>query len=204
MGLNREEKAGVVEEVSAEVAQAGSIVIAEYRGLEVGANANGTIWNGKWTAAIDGSYLLEKKSRPTANAPYGESEVGRFTYTGDLGLRWKHTAYVTYTEGNWTTMFSQIFRSGYKDQVLPGVLSGLVSPSDYNPDVKSYSTFNLSATYSGIKNMTLTAGIKNILNTDPPFAITYDSNTGAGSSWDPRVADPRGRSFTLLANYKFK
>ena len=37
MGLNREEKAGVVEEVSAEVAQAGAIVVAEYRGLEVGA-----------------------------------------------------------------------------------------------------------------------------------------------------------------------
>lgn len=192
---------GAIVQIDQRWVNAGSSIT---RGLEVGANANGSIWNGKWTAAIDGSYLLEKKSRPTANAPYGESEVGRFTFTGDLGLRWKHTAYVTYTEGNWTTMFSQIFRSGYKDQVLPGVLNGLVSPSDYNPDVKSYSTFNLSATYSGIKNMTLTAGIKNILNTDPPFAITYDSNSGAGSSWEPRVADPRGRSFTLLANYKFK
>jgi len=111
---------------------------------------------------------------------------------------------VTYTEGNWTTMLSQIFRSGYKDQVLPGVANGLVTPSNYNPDVKAYSIFNLSATYSGIKNMTLTAGMKNIFNTDPPFAITYDSNTGAGSSWEPRVADPRGRSFTFMMNYKFK
>ena len=37
----------------------------------------------------------------------------------------------------------------------------------------------------------------NLFDTDPPFAITYDSNTGAGSSWEPRVADPRGRSYTL-------
>ncbi|MDE2428993.1 MAG: TonB-dependent receptor [Burkholderiales bacterium] len=173
------------------------------RGIEVGAKANGKVWRGKWTAGIDGSYLLEKKSRPRDNAPYGESEVGRFTFTGDLGLRWKHTAYVTYTQGNWTSMLSQIYRDGYKDQVLPGVLSGLVTPSDYNPNVKAYSIFNLSASYSGIKNMTLTAGIKNILNTDPPFAITYDSNSGAGSSWEPRVADPRGRSFTFTVNYKF-
>lgn len=36
MALNRNEKAAVIEEVSAEVAQAGSIVIAEYRGLTVG------------------------------------------------------------------------------------------------------------------------------------------------------------------------
>ena len=37
MALNREEKAAVVAEVSAEVAKAQSIVVAEYRGLEVGA-----------------------------------------------------------------------------------------------------------------------------------------------------------------------
>ncbi|MFP5404934.1 MAG: 50S ribosomal protein L10 [Gammaproteobacteria bacterium] len=37
MALNREEKAAVVAEVSAQVAQAQSIVVAEYRGLEVGA-----------------------------------------------------------------------------------------------------------------------------------------------------------------------
>ena len=42
------------------------------------------------------------------------------------------------------------------------------------------------------------------LDTDPPFAITYDDNTGAGSSWEPRVADPRGRAYSVLAEYKFK
>lgn len=36
MSLNRSEKAEVIEEVSAQVAQAGAIVLAEYRGLEVG------------------------------------------------------------------------------------------------------------------------------------------------------------------------
>ncbi|MDO9192150.1 MAG: TonB-dependent receptor, partial [Undibacterium sp.] len=173
------------------------------RGLEMGARTNGNVWQGKWTAGIDGSYLLEKKSRPLATAAYGQSEVGLFTFTGDLGLKWKHSAYVTYAQGDWSGLLSQIYRNGYKDQVLPGVQNGIVSPANYNPNVKAYSIFNLSATYSGIKNMTLTAGIKNLLNTDPPFAITYDSNSGAGSSWEPRVADPRGRSFTLLANYKF-
>ncbi len=36
MALKREEKAAVVEEISAEVAKAQAIVVAEYRGLEVG------------------------------------------------------------------------------------------------------------------------------------------------------------------------
>jgi iron complex outermembrane receptor protein len=78
-----------------------------------------------------------------------------------------------------------------------------VKPANYDPDVKAYSIFHASVTYTGFKNLTLTAGIKNLFDKDPPFAITYDSNSGAGSSWEPRVADPRGRSFTLLANYKF-
>ncbi|RJG08474.1 TonB-dependent receptor domain-containing protein [Massilia cavernae] len=173
------------------------------RGLEVGARTSGKAWDGAWTAGIDGSRLLEKKSRPLANAPFGKSEVGLFTFTGDLGLKWKHTAYVSYKKGDWSGLFQNVYRDGYIDQVLPGVASGKVVPTNYNAKVDPYSIFHASVSYSGIKNLTLTAGVKNLLDEDPPFAITYDSNTGAGSSWEPRVADPRGRSFTFMATYKF-
>ena len=37
MGLNRSEKAGVVEDIGAQIADAQSIIVAEYRGLGVGA-----------------------------------------------------------------------------------------------------------------------------------------------------------------------
>ncbi|MGB9107458.1 MAG: TonB-dependent receptor, partial [Telluria sp.] len=144
------------------------------RGLELGARTNGKLGQGIWTAGIDGSRLLEKKSRATENSAFGPSEVGLFTFTGDLGLKWKHTAYVTYKEGDWSGMFQNIYRSGYKDQVLPGVANGVVHPTDYNPDVKAYSIFNLTVNYTGFKNTTLTAGIKNLFDKDPPFAITYD------------------------------
>jgi iron complex outermembrane receptor protein len=173
------------------------------RGIEAGARTNGMVWDGAWGAGIDGSYLLKKKSRPLANSPFGPSEVGVFSFIGDLGLKWKHTAYVSYKKGDWSALFQNVYRHGYLDQVLPGVASGKVTPSNYDPKVDAYSIFHISATYSGIKNLTLTAGIKNLFDKDPPFAITYDGNTGAGSSWEPRVADPRGRSLTLMANYKF-
>ena len=173
------------------------------RGLELGARFNGKLAQGVWAAGIDGSRLLEKKSRATKNAEFGKSEVGLFTFTGDLGLKWKHSAFVTYKKGDWSGMLQNIYRAGYTDQVLPGVANGLVKPSNYNPKVDAYSIFHASVNYTGFKNLTLTAGIKNLFDEDPPFAITYDSNSGAGSSWEPRVADPRGRSFTLMANYKF-
>ena len=78
-----------------------------------------------------------------------------------------------------------------------------VIPAGQPSRIKSYTLYNLTASYTGIKNTTLTGGITNLFNTDPPFANSYDTNTGSGSSWEPRVADPRGRSFIIGAEYKF-
>jgi iron complex outermembrane recepter protein len=172
-------------------------------GLELGLRGNGKVMSGRWSAGLDGTYLIQKKSKVVANVPFGPSEIGVFTFSGDLGLRWKHNAFVTYNEGPWTGSFSQNFRKGYTNQELPGVTSGVVSPPNLQKKVDDYITYNAAVTYSGIKNLTITGGIKNLFNTDPPFAITYDSSTGSGSSWEPRATDPRGRSFTLLLDYKF-
>ena len=172
-------------------------------GIDINLRANGRIADGKWNAVLDGSYLVEKKSRILTNSPWSNSEIGVFSRTGDLGLRWKHTLTGSYQKGDWTTTLTQIYRAGYKDAVLPGVANGSVKPVDWQPDVDAYSTFNASVTYSGIKNLGLTVGIKNLFDKNPPFTAVYDSDTGAGSSWEPRVADPRGRSLTLLASYKF-
>lgn len=171
--------------------------------IELSARGSSKVASGTVSAGFDLTYLLEKKSRLLQNIAYGASEVGQFSFAGDLGVRWKHNAYVTYSQGNWSGTVSQLYRSGYLDQVLPGVRNGTVSPPLWSPKVREYMTFNGSLTYSGVKNLTLTAGIKNLFDEDPPFAVAYDSGGGSGSSWEPRVADPRGRSYTLLAEYKF-
>jgi iron complex outermembrane receptor protein len=173
------------------------------KGIDVNARANGRVAGARWGVVLEGSYLLEKKSRLIASAPFGGSEVGVFSRAGDLGLRWKHSLTGTYSRGPWTGTLVQQYRAGYKDAVLPGVANGSVVPADWNPDVKAYTLYNASVSYTGIKNMGLTFGIKNLLDKDPPFSAAYDGNTGAGSSWEPRVADPRGRAFTFQIDYKF-
>jgi len=71
VSLNRKEKAVVIEEVSAEVAQAQSIIIAEYRGLDV---ASVTVL--RKTARESGVYLRVLKNtlvrRAVAGTPYEE------------------------------------------------------------------------------------------------------------------------------------
>ncbi len=173
------------------------------QGVDLALRGNFDLAGGRLGVGLDGTYLLEKKSQLVPSAPISASEIGVFTFSGDLGLKWKHNAYVTYGIGSFDFSLSQIFRLGYKNNAIGQVGSGAITRPDVVENVKNYVTYNLSAAYTGIKGFRLTAGIKNLFDTDPPFAVTYDTDTGAGSSWEPRVADPRGRSFTLLAEFKF-
>ncbi len=172
-------------------------------GLEVALRGGMDAFGGVITGGLDGTYLLKKREKFLPSAPFGPSLIGRFTFAGDLGLKWKHSAFVSYTKDDFTFNFSQIYRDGYANQALPGIANGTVVRPDFNPKVKSYVTYNTSVSVDLLKQYRLTAGVRNVFDTDPPFAITYDSNTGAGSSWEPRVADPRGRSFTLSIEAKF-
>ncbi len=172
------------------------------RGVDVGLQLRGDLGAGKWNAGLDGTYINSFRSRIFVTQPYTEF-AGQWS-SRDLYVRWKHQAQFTYTEGVWSGTLYQNYTSGYKDEVpaafaadpnfqLPG----------FKPNVNGYTTFDVSATYTGIKNLSLTLGIKNVFNTLPPFtAHNYDFAAGAG--WDPRVADPRLRSFTARATYQFQ
>ena len=173
------------------------------QGLEVSLRGGIDLGNGVLTAGLEGTRLLKKKEKLLPVAPYGTSLIGVFTYAGDLGLKWKHNAFLTWANDDVTLSLSQIYRNGYQNQALPGIANGTVVRAGFNPRLKSYMLYNLSAGLRIQQGLQLTAGIRNLLDTDPPFAITYDSNTGAGSSWEPRVADPRGRSFTVAVEAKF-
>lgn len=174
------------------------------KGMDLGAKMNGALGPGKFNLSIDGTYLFDRRSRLVASAAFGGNEVGTFSRTGDIPVRWKHVAAFSYTLGPWIGTVSQNYTMGYQDYVLPGVANGSVKPADWNPNVKPWNVFNIGLAYTGIKNLSIAGGIKNIFNTDPPFSAAYDSNTGAGSSWEPRIADPRGRAYWVSASYQFK
>jgi iron complex outermembrane receptor protein len=183
-----------------EYVQAGWINAAgsRVRGLDVGLRGEGKIRDAKWTATLDGTYMDSFKFAEYQGQEYQEL-VGKF-YTRDLYLRWKHNASFGVSRGDWSGLLVQSFSSGYKDQ-LPNGGKG-TPPPGFKPDVSSYTTYNLSGTYTGFKNTTITVGIQNLFDRDPPFtAHNVDEVVGAG--WDPRVADPRGRSLSFQLKYKF-
>ncbi len=167
------------------------------QGIDFTARGDVDALGGTFAAGFDGTLLLVKREKLLPNLAYTNT-LGVFTLAGDLGLKFKYNAFVTYQRDGFGLTFSQIYRSGYNNFALP--LSA--TRPDYNPRVKPYILYNMSVSKQFTQGLTLTAGVRNIFDTDPPFAITYDSNTGAGSSWEPRVADPRGRSFTIQASVR--
>ncbi len=174
------------------------------KGLEFSMRGSFDLGSNTVSVGADGSLLLKKIEKLTPNSAYGPSLIGVFTFAGDLGIKWKHNAWVTFSNKDVAVTLTQIYRDGYANQALPGIAAGTVTRPDFNPKVKPYIIYNFSASLlSLLPGYKLTFGVKNLFNTDPPFAITYDGNTGAGSSWEPRVADPRGRSFNVQVEVKF-
>jgi iron complex outermembrane receptor protein len=171
---------------------------AKTRGADLSLRGEGKVAGYNWGFNLDGTYTNSFKFAEIEGQEYKEY-VGNF-YTRDLYLRWKHNASLSLARGDWSAMLIQNYSSGYKDQVPNGGKG--TPPAGFNPNVKAYTKYDLSATYSGFKNTTITLGIQNLLDTDPPFtAHNVDEVVGAG--WDPRVADPRGRSLNILFKYKF-
>ena len=172
------------------------------QGVDINVTMNFKTDIGRLIASFDGSYLDSYKSRFSDADPWVE-RVGKFgdsTFGYDLKARWKHSASLTWSDGPWASTVSQTYVSGY-DGEIDGFGSGF-TPLTQPDKVGSYTLYNISATYNGFKNLRLTAGIKNLFDTNPPFA-PHNVDNVAGAGWDARVGDPRGRAVTFNANYKF-
>ncbi|AWL12838.1 Colicin I receptor [Saliniradius amylolyticus] len=173
----------------------------ETSGVEVNALFNGDLYGGNWNINFNGSYLIEDRKRIIPSEPFGDNLVGTHS-RGNIPLRWKHTLAFTYTKGDWTHTLLQAFRDSYLDEVPPGIESGTTRPEGWDPVVSSHTTYNYSVSYVGIDQLELQFGIKNLLDRDPPFTA-HQNDFSPGAAFDPRVADPRGRAYTLMARYTF-
>ncbi len=170
----------------------------EVKGVDVSLAGATRIGGDMFKASIDGTYLDSFKTHLIATLPWQEL-VGKYSQT-DLALRWKHQIRLTWSHEAWSVLLTQDYKAGYKDWTVASL--GGTPPPGFNPDVKSYTLYNVSATWAATKNLSVTGGIKNILNTDPPFSA-HNVDEVAGAGWDARVGDPRGRAFTIRMNYKF-
>lgn len=140
---------------------------------------------GKVDLAFNGTYVSAYEFQREKDGVYIQN-VGNYGDAAPI-FRWQHLTALNYSFGPWSAVLVHKYKSGYQDQNPPN-------------QVTSYSVFDLMGTYTGLKGLTLTAGIKNLFDEDPPFT---NQNTTFQRGYDPRFTDPRGRTFLVRAAYKF-
>ena len=171
-------------------------------GIELDANLRGELAGGNWNVHLNGNYLDTFKTKTFDSLPYSDNLVGEYERYYNLPIKWKHTLGIGWARGDWAHTLTQVYRGGYKDWKPGGIVNGYTPPA-WDGNVDAYITYNYSLTWSGMENLKATFGIRNLLNTDPPFTVRY-LDDGDGAGWEARVADPRGRSFNLLLEYRFQ
>jgi iron complex outermembrane receptor protein len=126
------------------------------------------------------------------------SDLGKFVSTGVV-QRWRHRLTLDWAHGPVGLALTNSFYSGYTDQnsAIDTNAGTVVEPNK----VKAYSLWDLSGGWSVNKALTLRAGVKNLLDTAPPYSNqAYFFISG----YDPSYTDPRGRFGYVSAQYQFR
>ncbi len=113
--------------------------------------------------------------------------------TSGVTPRWKHYASLTWDSGPWSATLANLFQSAYTDVNTDG-----------NGDlrrVSSMTLWDLQGSYKGFKNLVVTLGVKNLLDTNPPLT---NQATTFQVGFDPSYYDARSRFVYGTATYTFK
>ena len=166
-------------------------------GLDFNLNWQGAKQNwGNLSASFSGTYLIQwdqqEKGAETIKlaGKYGGGVAATVAGNGSTGgfPRWKHNANLNYGYGPWQANLNQLYVHSYEDVNLART-------------VGSYSVWALTGAYTGFKNFTLSAGVKNLLDTDPPYTR---QNNSFQVGYDVALTDPAGRFWWGAIKYAFK
>jgi iron complex outermembrane receptor protein len=167
-------------------------------GFDVGVDFKGTqTAYGRFSANLTGTVVLNYDRQFGKLEPY-RSNLGVFL-NDQVIQRWRHRIAFNWDYAAFGLTLANTYSSGYTDQnTTYDPVSNRLLPSR---SVKEYSLWDVTGSWSPVKNLKLRGGVLNVLNTAPPFSNqAYYFLAG----YDPTYTDPRGRTFYLGANYSFK
>jgi iron complex outermembrane receptor protein len=140
----------------------------------------------KWEA----TYLTKSTTTNTVTGDVGDN-LGQYA-RGGPALKLKQVYSLEYETGPWT-FFGRLYKqSGYRDYD-DGSLAVV-------PYVDTYSLVDVNVSFKGIKNVTLSAGVRNLLDKKPPVSIQQDYFQ---VGFDPTYSDVKLRTMFFRGTYKF-
>lgn len=175
---------------------------AKLEGVDVEINAKFAMSGGNLNVNLNGTYMIRyDQTSPggTISRKVGTTveadgtpvlEAANF---GGVILRWKHKLSATYSTGPWALTLAQNYYTGYRsgDRELDGVPHF----------VPNQSLYDMNVSYSGIKNLRLALGVKNLFDKNPPIYVPVSNQFQGG--YDISLYDARARFVYGSVNYKF-
>ncbi|MFN6994975.1 MAG: TonB-dependent receptor domain-containing protein [Aquincola tertiaricarbonis] len=161
---------------------------------------------GDLNTAFTATYMLREQKQLEPTGPF-YSAINNNAELGTVTFRWQGRIQSTLRAGAWDHTLGMNFKSGYKDQATEVEVlddSGAVIDTEtIRLKVKKYYSFDWQSTWAFRKDMSLTLGLLNIFDRDPPFTLsTAGTNKGQQFGFDDRYYDPRGR--TLYGNFTYR
>lgn len=152
---------------------------------------------GRLALDVSATYVMEYKRQ------FGPRE----SFRSNLGLflndqviqRWRHRVALDWDRDNLGLTLSNSYLSSYRDQNT--TYDPITNSRLPDRRVKAYSLWDMTGSWNATDRLRVRAGVLNLLDTDPPF-----SNQAFYflASYDPTYADPRGRSFFVGIDYRFR
>jgi len=158
-------------------------------GVDITANYRVPSSVGTFTFNLNSTYVAKYEYQDFRNGPWNAS-VSVFSGTGPV-FRWQHTLTGIWTKDAFTVGVTGHYKSGYFDVLNP----------DYGPNnVSKYATLDLFGSWKPMKSTTLTLGVRNATDRDPP--LSYQTQVFQ-AGYDPRFTSPIGRAYYARASYDF-
>ena len=197
-GFVRLDGSGAVEQTLSVLSNVGR---ASIKGLDLEANFRQAFAMGRLDVGLNGTYIIKydqfspsgtvSRKVGTIVEPNGDPVID--ADSGGVVLRWRHKLSATWTTGPWAFTLAQNYYTGYRtgNRQIDG-----------EPNfVGDSSIYDTAVSYSGIKNLKLAVGVKNLLDTNPDIFVPVSNQFAAG--FDISQYDPRSRFVYFSANYKF-
>lgn len=181
-----------------------NIANAHYRGIDWDHSFKTTTPLGKLALNWTGTYMLmsdfDIPGSPTVRS------VGRYDENNAVAFRVISKLVATLkTSDMFTHALTMNYRSGYHDaSASVREVNANGSFGDFvavKRDVASYTTFDWQTRAQLRKNLTLTVGVRNLFNVNPPLSLKEGNGDQVG--YDGRYTDALGRTFYLTGSYNF-
>ena len=175
---------------------------AKVTGIDVQAGYRENFGGGRLDLNLAGTYMIKfdqtspsgvlSQKVATLVEPNGDPVLSTNSTQDGVVLRWKHLLSATWSQSGWAFTLAQNYYSGYRDG------------NDLNGNehrVPSQALYDANLSFTGIKNLKLAIGVKNLFDKDPPIFIPTSNQFQAG--YDIAQYDPRARFVYFSGSYKF-